>query len=84
MDFRACLGEIVWDGDQVTIDEVTALRLKLKVGDKLRCVEFEGLSNSRHIEKYRIRRTVMTRTELHINGNWTAGHGGRIGFQVPR
>ena len=38
LDFRACLGEISWDGDQATIDEATSLSLELKVGDKLRSV----------------------------------------------
>ncbi len=57
MDFRVCLGEIAWDGDQVTIDEITALRLKLKVGDKLRSVASEGLSICGHyIEQFRIGR----------------------------
>ncbi|MFT7633484.1 MAG: arginine N-succinyltransferase [Mariniblastus sp.] len=39
MDFKTCLGETRWNGDQVTIDQVTALRLALKVGDRIRCVE---------------------------------------------
>lgn len=39
LDFKVCLGETSWDKNQVTIDSVTALRLGLKVGDKIRCVE---------------------------------------------
>ena len=38
LDFRACLGDTSWNQDQVTIDQVTALRLGLKVGDPIRCV----------------------------------------------
>jgi arginine N-succinyltransferase len=41
IDFRACLGNIAWDGDGVTIDEVTSLRLNLKVGDQLRAVNLK-------------------------------------------
>lgn len=39
MDFRCCLGDTLWDGDEVTIDQVTALRLGLTVGDRIRCVD---------------------------------------------
>ena len=39
LDFRACLGETLWVGDQVTIDEVTALRMNLKLGDAMRSVD---------------------------------------------
>lgn len=38
LDFKVCLGNTSWEKDQVTIDQVTALRLGLKVGDKVRCV----------------------------------------------
>ena len=38
MDYRCCLGDTRFEGDQVTIDQVTALRLNLKVGDKVRTV----------------------------------------------
>jgi arginine N-succinyltransferase len=41
LDFRACLGQTWWNGDQVTIDEVTALRLNLKLGDALRSVDLK-------------------------------------------
>jgi len=38
LDFRATSGLLLIDGDMVTIDEATALRLNLKVGDSLRAV----------------------------------------------
>lgn len=39
LDFKAALGDIAWhDNDTATIDQVTALQLNLKVGDKLRAV----------------------------------------------
>lgn len=41
LDFRVCLGETAWDGDDVVIDEVTALRLKLKLGDPVRTVNLK-------------------------------------------
>ena len=41
MDFRCCLGDTLWDGDRVTIDQVSALRLNLKVGDRVRCVNLK-------------------------------------------
>ncbi len=42
MDYRCCLGDTHWDGDEVTIDQVSALRLHLKVGDKIRCVDLKA------------------------------------------
>lgn len=39
LNFRVCLGQTSWNGDQVTLDEVTALRLNLKLGDPVRCVD---------------------------------------------
>lgn len=36
LDFRACLGDMVWEGDVATIDQVTALRLGLRTGDAIR------------------------------------------------
>jgi arginine N-succinyltransferase len=39
LDFRTCLGEIVWDGDKATIDQNSALRLDLKAGDTMRSVK---------------------------------------------
>lgn len=39
LDHRACLGQTNWNDDQVTIDQVSALRLGLRVGDHLRCVD---------------------------------------------
>ena len=41
LEFRTCLGNTIWTGDQVTIDQVTALRLDLKVGDRLRSVNLK-------------------------------------------
>jgi arginine N-succinyltransferase len=41
MDFRVCLGHIAWEGNQATIDEVTALRLHLKVGANVRSVDLK-------------------------------------------
>ncbi len=41
IDFRVCLGDTAWDGEEVAIDEVTALRLNLKVGDAVRCVNLK-------------------------------------------
>ena len=38
LDFKACLGDTNWIQDQVTIDQVTALRLGLKLGDRIRCI----------------------------------------------
>lgn len=39
MDFRCCLGDTFWEGEDVTIDQVSALRLGLTVGDRIRCVD---------------------------------------------
>ena len=41
LDFRTCLGPASWQEDQVTIDQMTALRLDLKVGDKVRTVDLK-------------------------------------------
>jgi arginine N-succinyltransferase len=41
IDFRACLGHLRWDQQQVTIDQITALQLELKVGDSLRSVDLK-------------------------------------------
>lgn len=41
VDFKACLGDTFWDGDDVAIDQITALRLGLKVGDPIRCVNLK-------------------------------------------
>ena len=38
VDYRCCMGNTNWDGDSIVIDQVTALRLDVKVGDKIRCV----------------------------------------------
>ncbi len=36
LDFRACLGCIQWTADTATLDQVTALQLEVKTGDKIR------------------------------------------------
>jgi arginine N-succinyltransferase len=41
LDFRCCLGNVAYDGDQMTIDQVTALRLNLKSRDPLRIVDLK-------------------------------------------
>lgn len=41
LDFRTCLGEVSWDGDVATIDEVTALRLGLKKDNPVRSVDLK-------------------------------------------
>ncbi len=41
LDFKACLGDTHWNQDQVTIDQVTALRLGLRLGDRIRCVSMQ-------------------------------------------
>ena len=41
LDFRACLGQIAWQGDQATIDQASALRLNLKTGDAIRSVNLK-------------------------------------------
>ena len=38
MDYRCCLGEITWSGTDAELDEVSALRLNLTVGDTVRSV----------------------------------------------
>ena len=38
LDYRCCLGEIVWSDSGAEIDEISALRLNLKVGDTVRSV----------------------------------------------
>ena len=42
LTFRACLGNVAWNDGQASIDQVTALRLDLKVGDQLRVVELKS------------------------------------------
>ena len=39
MDFRACLGHIAWRGTDAIVDQVTALRLKVKTGDRIRTAD---------------------------------------------
>lgn len=38
LDYKTCLGQTKWTKEEVTIDQVTALRLGIKVGDRVRCV----------------------------------------------
>ena len=42
LDFKTCLGDTSWNKSKATIDQVTALRLGLKVGDKVRCVDLRA------------------------------------------
>ena len=46
LEFRACLGEVAWNEGSACIDQVTALRLNLKVGDRLRVVELRSPSSN--------------------------------------
>jgi arginine N-succinyltransferase len=39
MEFRACLGAVAWFGGDVVIDQVTALRLNVKTGDRVRAAQ---------------------------------------------
>jgi arginine N-succinyltransferase len=39
MDFRACLGHVDWRGESAIIDQVTALRLKVRTGDRVRAAQ---------------------------------------------
>ncbi len=41
LDFRTCLGQVSWDGDVATIDQISALRLDLKNGDSIRSVNLK-------------------------------------------
>ena len=38
LDYRCCLGEISWSGTDAELDEISALRLNLTVGDTVRSV----------------------------------------------
>lgn len=42
LDFRCCMGNIAFQSDSVEIDEVTALTLKVKVGDAVRVVTLKA------------------------------------------
>ena len=42
LDFIACLGDTSWTKDKAIIDQVTALRLGLKVGDPVRSVSLKS------------------------------------------
>lgn len=58
LNFKVAVGDVAWHNDETaTIDQVTALRLDLKVGDKLRTVDLKSGSrqkNARKSEKERI------------------------------
>ena len=41
LDFRTCLGDVAWNVDEATIDQVSALRLNLKKGDTIRTVNLK-------------------------------------------
>ena len=41
LDFRTCLGQVHWDGDTATIDQISALRLDLKKDDAVRSVNLK-------------------------------------------
>ena len=46
LDFRCCLGNASWDVGTATIDEVTALRLELKQGDRVRLTNLKPNTNN--------------------------------------
>ncbi len=50
LDFRACLGQINEGDGEAVIDQVTALQLKLKVGDSIRCVELKPAEKVREAQ----------------------------------
>jgi arginine N-succinyltransferase len=39
MEFRACLGHVAWRHDAAIIDQVTALRLDVRTGDRIRSAD---------------------------------------------
>ena len=41
LDFKSCLGTTSWSKGKVTIDEVSALRLGVKEGDSIRCINLK-------------------------------------------
>ncbi len=51
LDFKSCLGETTWDGDSVSIDQVTALRLGIKEGDNIRCINLRPNTKTKPPEK---------------------------------
>jgi arginine N-succinyltransferase len=46
LEFRCCLGDAFCQGRDATIDQVTALRLNVKVGDSLRLVDIKPGHNA--------------------------------------
>jgi arginine N-succinyltransferase len=47
LDFRCCLGRIAWSPSGAIIDEVTALRLKLKKADRVRTIALRPPPNTK-------------------------------------
>lgn len=45
-DFRACLGHVAWRGSDAVVDQVTALRLKVKTGDRVRAADLRPTKES--------------------------------------
>jgi arginine N-succinyltransferase len=41
LEFRTCLGDVSWNEDEATIDQVSALRLSLRKGDAIRTVNLK-------------------------------------------
>lgn len=45
LDYKACLGDTFWHEGEVSIDQISALRLGLKVGDPVRCVDLRTVES---------------------------------------
>ncbi len=46
MNFRGCLGHILWRGTDAVVDQITALRLKVKTGDRIRAADLRPAKES--------------------------------------
>ena len=46
LDFRTCLGDMIWENGLATIDQITALRLELKKGDAVRSVDLKPATSN--------------------------------------
>ena len=46
MDFRACLGHVAWRGADAVIDQVTALQLNVKTGERIRAADLRPSKES--------------------------------------
>ncbi len=46
MNFRGCLGHILWRGTDAVVDQITALRLKVKTGDRVRAADLRPAKES--------------------------------------